>query len=96
MNIEMQWFHEQVQLSVDIVNNNVIEVEAMPRKRPSEEDRKPVGRPKVLPDDLDTRIQIRCKKAEEEAWDAKAEALGYSRSQWIRKVLNAALKPKAA
>jgi hypothetical protein len=68
----------------------------MPRKRPAEEDRKPVGRPKVLPAELDTRIQIRCTKTEESAWEVKAKAMGYTRSQWIRKVLNAALKPKIA
>lgn len=51
----------------------------------------PVGRPKTLPAELDTRFQIRCAKSDETAWKKHAKALGYSTSSWIRKHLNAAM-----
>lgn len=62
------------------------------KKRSNETaEKKPVGRPKVLPAELDTRFQIRCSKADEKAWKAHAKKLGFSPAQWIRKTLNGAL-----
>ncbi len=70
--------------------------EGMPKKRRKQEvEKKPVGRPKILPAELDTRFQIRCSKADEEAWKKHAETLGYSAGQWIRKTLNDAMTKQA-
>jgi predicted HicB family RNase H-like nuclease len=63
------------------------------KQRKAEPEKKPVGRPKTLPAELNTRFQIRCAKADEKAWKAHARKLGYSAGQWIRKVLNDALAP---
>lgn len=60
----------------------------MPKKQRSPEKKNPVGRPKTLSADLDTRFQIRCAKADEKGWKAHAKKLGYSTGQWIRKTLN--------
>lgn len=52
-----------------------------------------LGRPKVLPPELNTRYQIRCSDKDVEAWEKRATQLGYpGASSWIRKVLNDALK----
>jgi predicted HicB family RNase H-like nuclease len=61
------------------------------KQRTKEPEKKPVGRPKTLPADLDTRFQIRCAKTDEKAWKAHAAKLGYSAGQWIRKTLNEAM-----
>lgn len=61
---------------------------ASKKKQP---DKNPVGRPRTLPADLDTRFQIRCAKTDEKAWKAHAKKLGFSPAQWIRKVLNEAM-----
>ncbi len=63
----------------------------MKKKRHKEVEKKTMGRPKVLPTELDTRFQIRCAKSDEEAWKKHAKRLGYTAGQWIRKVLNEAI-----
>lgn len=51
------------------------------------------GRPRVLPKELSSRFQIRCAPDDIEAWEARAQAMGYGgASAWIRKVLADALK----
>jgi len=71
----------------------------MPKKRrkakPEKVEKNPVGRPKTLPAELNTRFQIRCAKSDEKAWKAHAKKLGYSAGQWIRKVLNDAMTQQA-
>ena len=62
----------------------------MPKKQLKSE-KNPVGRPRTLSADMDTRFQIRCAKSDELAWKAHAKKLGFSVAQWIRKVLNDAL-----
>jgi len=66
-----------------------------PKKKKLKPEKNPVGRPKTLPAELDTRFQIRCAKVDEKAWKAHAKKLGYSAGQWIRKVLNEALAQPA-
>lgn len=56
-----------------------------------EPEKKPVGRPKTLPAELNTRFQIRCAKTDEKAWKAHAKKLGFTAGQWIRKTLNDAM-----
>lgn len=67
----------------------------MPKKRRKaavkEVEKKPVGRPKTLSADLDTRFQIRCSSSDEEAWKKHAKRLGFTAGQWIRKTLNEAM-----
>jgi hypothetical protein len=64
----------------------------MPKKPNQETEKKPVGRPKTLPAELNTRFQIRCAKANEKAWKRHAKKLGFTVGQWIRKTLNDALQ----
>ncbi len=63
----------------------------MKKKASKTPEKNPVGRPRTLSADLDTRFQIRCAKADEKAWKVHAKKLGYSAGQWIRKTLNEAL-----
>lgn len=63
----------------------------VPKKQRKEPEKNPVGRPKTLPAELNTRFQIRCAKSDEKAWKQYAKANGYSTGQWIRKVLNEAM-----
>lgn len=54
--------------------------------------KKPPGRPKVLPPDLDKRHQLRCSSKDFGAWRLQATKLGFPNvSAWIRKVVNDAL-----
>lgn len=57
-----------------------------------EVEKKPVGRPKTLSADLDTRFQIRCASADETAWKKHAKKLGFTAGQWIRRTLNDAMQ----
>ena len=61
-------------------------------KKRKEPEKKPVGRPKTLPAELNTRFQIRCAKVDEKAWKAHAAKLGFTPAQWIRKTLNEAMQ----
>jgi hypothetical protein len=62
------------------------------KKRKPEADKKN-GRPKVLPPELDTRIQIRASKKLVAVWKAHAVSLGYGDvSAWIRKLAADALR----
>jgi hypothetical protein len=59
-------------------------------------DKKRPGKPKVLPPDLDTRHQLRCRSSDLEAWSERAAEEGFPNvSAWIRKAANAALKQPA-
>ena len=60
-------------------------------KKSKEPEKKPVGRPKTLPAELNTRFQIRCAKSDETAWKKHAKRLGFTAGQWIRKTLNDAM-----
>jgi hypothetical protein len=52
-----------------------------------------LGRPRTLPEGLNTRYQIRCSAKDVEAWEVHARKLGYvGTSAWIRKVVNDAIK----
>lgn len=54
--------------------------------------KKPPGRPKVLPPDLDKRHQLRCSTADFGKWVAYATKLGFPNvSAWLRKVANDAV-----
>lgn len=61
-------------------------------KKNEEPEKKPVGRPKTLPAELNTRFQIRCAKSDEKAWKKHAKGLGFTVGQWIRKKLNDAMR----
>lgn len=64
----------------------------MPEKKPSPK----LGRPKILPKELDDRYQIRCSTKDIERWTKHADEAGYgSLSAWIRKVCNTAVKQLA-
>jgi hypothetical protein len=54
--------------------------------------KKPPGRPKVLPPDLDKRHQLRCSSKDFEMWERYSNQLGFPNvSAWIRKTVNDAL-----
>lgn len=68
----------------------------MPKKRRKDAEKKPVGRPKILPAELTERFQIRCSVKDIESWETRALSLGYGNvSAWIRKVANDAMKQPA-
>lgn len=57
-----------------------------------EDDKKPPGRPRSLPPELDKRHQLRCSSRDFEAWETYAQELGFPNvSAWIRKAANDAL-----
>lgn len=63
------------------------------KKQSTKDSKRPQGRPKVLSPELDSRFQIRCSTSDIEAWEGRAEALGYGgASAWIRHVINQAIK----
>lgn len=66
---------------------------AKKKRKPAPEEKKPIGRPKVLPPELDTRKQIRCASVDFAKWEERAFEMGFPDvSAWIRKVANDALK----
>lgn len=67
------------------------------KRKPDDEDdaKKPPGRPKVLPPDLDKRHQFRCSSRDFELWEQFAKEVGFPNvSAWLRMVANAALPAK--
>lgn len=72
------------------------DVDMAEKKRKPEAAEKKQGRPKVLPPELDTRIQIRASKKLVAVWKAHAVSLGYGDvSAWIRKLAADALRQPA-
>lgn len=55
-------------------------------------DKKPPGRPKVLPPELNKRHQLRCAERDFEMWEKYSKKIGFPNvSAWLRKVANDAL-----
>jgi hypothetical protein len=69
------------------------------KRKPDDEDdadaKKPPGRPKVLPPDLNKRHQLRCSSRDFDLWEEYSRSIGFPNvSAWIRKVVNDALPIK--
>ncbi len=77
---------------------------SMPEKKRRNDDsdtndaaKKPPGRPKVLPPDLDKRHQLRCASKDFDVWVREAGRAGFPNvSAWIRKVVNDACPKRQA
>jgi len=62
------------------------------KRKPDDGEKKPPGRPKVLPPELDKRHQLRCASKDFEAWEEYSKEIGFPNvSAWLRKVANDAL-----